>query len=383
MSKNRLANLYILSATLFLTAFGILLWHESLPTTAATANCYGQAGTHTAIAPNSVYYGKSFKLSSITGSANSNIATVKSTKITYLVTGATPTSPTGSWNGGPVNGDYTSHYPDLTLTASGAIGSKVTVSISSIEANVTIAGTDTAITCSVANGQLTANSPGQSLVLASVKIVAPPTTSSGSTSTSGNTNNQSTTKSTNNKSSKNKTAYSETQTTDQVDAGTQVVEITVVDHKGQPVQGANVVVDSLPAVQTDSAGNAQIKDLVAGSHDLSVTAKGQTVTQTFNASGQPAQVLGVNVKIPAPSHKLRNIAIGIVAGIVALIIGGSWLIMKRLHHTKAPAIKSLADDTAEPVKPPTEANMVQPSLAVKQAPPSQPIHTDPPKLNND
>src|SRR6185436_10127569 len=103
---------------------------------AATALCYGQPGTHTAVAPASVKPGETFKVTNITGTANSNIATVYTTTITLSNTNATPKTANLIWDGGPVHGDYTSKYPDLTLTATGLAGSKIVVSLSSIVANV-------------------------------------------------------------------------------------------------------------------------------------------------------------------------------------------------------------------------------------------------------
>lgn len=394
----------MLPAVLFAGLFGFLAWRNNPFSKAATANCYGQPGTHTAVAPSTVTSGKSFKITNITGSANSNIATVKSTKLTYSVSGATPTAPTGSWNGGPVSGDYTSHYPDLSLTANGSVGSKVTVSVSAIDANITLAGHDATITCSVANGQLTANSAGQSLTLASVKIVAPASSSANSSSNNSPTSN-SNSKSTDKTAAPTKTSdKTTTPTSDNTDSNTedllnteqstsQTVEVTVVDSKGQPVKDASVVVDSLPAVKTDAAGKASFNNLEFGQHDLSVIANGRTVSQELNVSGEAGSVLGVSVSMPAPTHKLRDIGIGAAVVVLALIGAGIWFFKFRHRPPRLPVNELPTTPDSPPEQPTmpasspasslTESTLVQPGGKVVQAPPAETIPTEPPQLNND
>lgn len=354
-SKNKLSKISGFSLLVFGLIYGAFLVKNFSGTEAATAMCYGHPGVHTLVAPASVTPGQSFKLTNVTGSANSSIATVHSVTLTLKVTNASPSSVSRTWNGGPVSGDYTSTYSDISLTAGQAVGSQITVALDSIAADVTIAGVDTTITCSVDNGQLTANNPGETLNLAAVPIVAPATEQAASptkTSTKSTTPSSQTTTTTDQMQSSSSPA-----TPAEATPVGQDMNVTVTDNQGKPVRGANVVLDSLPAVSTDASGKAIFKLVNAGKHNLSITARGHTITKAVDLQLNPGTVMGVHVQLPAPSHMKRNIAIGLVGLLLFLIGFAVWF--RRRRRTKnwnPPASPQLTPGAVPPDHPVTIVN---------------------------
>ncbi len=392
LGKSRFAQLSVLTVIVFVAIYATLLQQNNKASEAATALCYGQPGTHTAVAPSSVTPGQTFKITNITGAANTNIATVNSTNLTLSISGATPATVTENWNGGPVHGDYTSTYPDITLTATGAVGSQVLVNLDAIVAQVTIAGVDSTITCSTSNGQLTANSPGQSLNLAAISIVAPPASTLSSNkakdsalnSTSPSSVSQGTQPATHQPTTN--AADSQQSSATNEETQTQAMHVTVRDYKGQPVRGAKVVLDSMPAVITDSSGTASFKAVNAGTHNLSVIANNQTLTQTLQLDPQNAgKVLGIQVQLRPPSHKLRNLIIGGVFGLLAVIAGlvtlARWLrrdknvLPSTAPMNPAPTVPVIPTSPSTTTSDPFKPQIIRPS----NSPNTMPGNDSPPK----
>lgn len=340
------------------------------------------------VAPASITPGQSFLLTNITGSANTNIATVNSTTLTFSMSGATPSTVSKTWNGGPVHGDYTAAYSDIPVTATASAGSQITVTLISIEAQITLGGVNTSITCSVANGQLTANNPGETLKLATINVVAPaaapvasPTiTTAPSGSSIPAASGPATSTAPSSAPSMPATTNSPTSSPSVYDgSGTpvnQTLVITVSDYKNQSVEGAKVVFDSLPIQKTSPTGKVTFNQVGSGSHNVSIIANGRTISRVLQIQPQPSgQTVNLQIKLPPPAaHSLPRILAGLaIVGVTGATTAG-WiikrhLVSRRLHPVAASAI---------PVQPATQPTIpTAPPPTVIQ--PTQPPTGTPPK----
>lgn len=389
---SKLSRFSLLSFAVFGAIYGVFLARNFGGTEAATALCYGRPGVRTVIAPATVTVGQDFKLTNLTATANSNIATVKSTTEKFKVSGASPATVSKTWTG-PAQGDYTATYGDISLTATGAVGSKVSVTLTEITAQVDIAGVATTIVCSVENGQLTANNPGETLNLATINIVAPNVTASAtlspnSTSTKSSASSSTTSKSSSSSSSTAPTS-SPTSSTSQTTSPTstqestvnsQQVAVHVIDHDGKPVDGAKVVLDSLPAKTTTTTGQATFANVIVDRHNLSVTANGHTITRELDGVDAPRSILGVQVQVPAPNRNGLKVAIGIGIGAALLVSFIIWLAAR--HHGKKPPtpLAEPPNTTNLPPTPPTTPSppaAPTPPTVAPPAPPTSPAQAPP------
>lgn len=294
---------------------GSMSWPSPLAE-AATFSCLGQSTTYTVDAPASVVSGKSLGLNDITEIGNSLGFTITSISATFVVTGAAPASFTKTWTGSG-SGTFSANLGSQTLTATAAAGGSVEVKITSMTSHVQQLNQD--FTCSVENGQMSANGPGQSLTLATVAVTAPPT-SSGSSSTSTKKAASATTTS----SAASETAPSATSnqssTPAQESAPTSFSsDITFVDKQNQPLANVQVILDSKPPKRTDSHGRVHFDNLTAGKHNVTVISKGKQTAAVLDMVPSKALIYRLGTANP-PKVLLISIWTGAVAVIFILFI---------------------------------------------------------------
>lgn len=250
---------------------------------AVTDSCSGVATTFTANAPSSVTAGQSFTVSGITSRPQTSYGvTVTTSTLSISASNATPASYTQAATAtdpSPTTGaqTYTATYPNWTLTASGNPGTTIAIKLSSVTANVEGIGS---INCSL------------SATLANVTINAPAATpkssSSGNSSTSQpNTSTNSTTPT--NESNSTQTATSDTQTT----SDERLTTIIVKDKNGRPLSGAKVEVGSGSNGYTDNDGKVIFKNLPGGNQTVTVSYKGQVLSQSVSVNDQTDQTIPV------------------------------------------------------------------------------------------
>lgn len=332
LKRHHLKHLAIWSA-IWLIGIGVigsLSWPSPLAE-AATFSCLGQSTTYTVDAPVSVVTGKSLALNDITEIGNSLGFTITSVSATFDVTGASPASFTKTWTGSG-SGTFTANMGNQTLVATGAAGSSVVVKVVSMTSHVQQLNQD--FTCSVANGQMTANGPGQSLILASIPITAPASSGGGASTTK--------TKSPTAAPSQSPTATSPAnpaQTTASPDSQTTTAgdipvsfsaDLILIDTKNRPMAFVQVILDSKPPKQTDAQGRVHFDNLTAGKHNLTVIGKGKQQTAQVNMF--PSKTLVYRLAAIKPPLPVMLLAwTGLV--LLLLIVSGAILLWR--HHRKA------------------------------------------------
>ncbi len=388
-STSSISRISVISILAFGAVFAILQVRNLNNSKAATSLCYGHPGTQTVVAPTSVIPGQRFKLTNISGTGNTDIATVNEVSNTWTISGASPTSVNEKWAGGPVHGDFITTFNDISLTANGPVGSQIDVNLISITAQTLVSGVSVNVVCSVANGQLLANNPGESLRLATINIVAPPPSPKPTPTQSSTHSAPTTSPSSSPSSSPNNTTSNQsiTQNTSTAALANQQITITVQDHSGKPIQGAQVVLDSQPKANTDSAGKVSYKNVSIGSHNISVTAEGHTITREVQVTAQPnGNVLGLQVQLPGPKQAAKKSIIGIIAGLLVLGLLIIWLIRRsRAKKQLAPPTLSTPLVISSPVDPGT-SSAGQIIIPTPASPPTDTVAptmpSNPPKTTN-
>lgn len=326
------------------------------------AKCAGIGITVSATAPSSVQTGSSFAVTNVSSTSTApNGITVNKITSTVSASNATPTSTSGSWSGAGT-GTFVAHFPDFSLTATGAGNSQIKLTLNSIDLYVN--GSTTPITCSVANGQLTASASGESLTVFTIAISAP-ASSATSSSKSGsnaaaNTSVAATTAPTS-PSSGTPVTPSTTSTNPNGDANTdsnttRKVSVTAKDSDGKPLINAKVVMDSLPAAYTNSRGVATFSNVRAGDHSVAVISQDQRVIRNFTVDNKSTRAVALTVQLPASSTSGLKVASMLVACIlVGGLLGFMYLHIKRHHAvqgispSEAPLPTNPSNTTPNPV----------------------------------
>ncbi len=317
------------------------------------AECASNVLTINATAPSSVTASAAFEITNVSSSSTApGGITVNKIVSTSSASNASPSVVTGTWTG-TGTGSFTATFPNTSLTASGAVGSQVTMRLSSVDLYVN--GLTNPITCSLANGQLTANNPGQSLTVFSIPITAPAASAPATTTTPKTSSNSSQT----NKTTPAAPAPAATTPTSQEPASTtnntqastqsqpQLVAITIVDSSGNPMSDVSVSVDGNTPVKTNSRGVAIFENLSTGKHKVAVLGAKSEITREIDVSGG-SEPVELTVELP---HQLISpklmVILGAVAVVVLLASGIGYVLYRR---GKA---KSLAQHIAPGVTPTT------------------------------
>lgn len=384
--KQKIALVLFVQALVLSVASFILSSNAAAAAYSTKLECATNVTTITANAPSSVVTNAAFSVTNITSTSTApNGITINKIVSTSNVSNASPSVVTGTWTGSGT-GTFTVNFPDIALTTTGAAGSQAKVSLASIAIYINGNTTTPILTCNQANGQLTANKPGESLTLLSLPITAPATTPPPTTTTTTTTSPTSSsttpktttsTKPTTSTTAPTTTAPASnstpTSTSSSSPTPTQPVTITVVDASGNPVSNVPVQIDDSSPTPTNDQGTVTYLSLAPGKHKVSVLGK-KTVVKTLNLNGgsDPAKL---TIQMPRQMIVSPVTAVAIFG---ALVVGalGYWFYRRsksRLHLHRKP---KLSDDARASIVTGTNTTAL-PAAPVVPTPQPLPVETVP------
>ena len=299
----------------------------------ATMECAGNTIAITATAPSAITAGTALNVTRITSTATVPAGiTVNKIVSTMNVANASPAVVTGTWTGNGVN-TVTAPFPDVSVSAGTAVGSQITLTLASIA--LYINGGSTPITCDVPSGLLTAAKPGESFIILSANITAPPVVAPTSTSAPVAPKTSTVTPTAPTAASPTTPAPPNT-TVAPVVAPTAVpskkLTMAVTDSSGHPVSNATVSMDGGTPVQTDGSGNATFDNVTPGKHVITVKSKKGTVVRSINLD---ASLASYKLAVQMPKQAVSNDQVIIAAvGLFVVVVLVLWgLIDWRKAHT--------------------------------------------------